>query len=75
MIRARLSNGTFLFGVDAGNLERLKKGQPLAIDLFALGGRDKLVIIYGDSMADIERDLKKVFGRLPPAQPFTEGHS
>lgn len=70
MMRARMTNGTFLFGIDAENIKRLKDGKPLVIDLTLLGGHDMLLITYGDTMADIKRDWEKANGPLPPAQPF-----
>lgn len=71
MIRARLSDGRFLFGVDAENVRRLKAGQPLVIDLTMMGGKDQLVIVYGDTLQDIVRELEAAHdGPLPPAQPW-----
>lgn len=72
MIRILLADGTFLFGVDAENVRRLKDGQPLNIDLTMSGGSDKVVIMYGETMADIVREIEAASGqKLPPAQPFT----
>lgn len=71
MIRARLSNGTFLMGIDAENVRRLQKGMPLVIDLHQLGGTDKVLIVYGPTMHDIMAQLEEVQGSpLPPAMPY-----
>lgn len=71
MIRIRLSDGTFIFGVDAENVRRLKAGQPLNIDLTPLGGTDRLIVMYGETMADIVREIETATGqKLPPAQPL-----
>lgn len=70
MIRARLSNGTFVFGIDAENVKRLRLGKPIVIDLAELGGTDKLCIMYGTTMADILREMEEATGqKLPPVQP------
>lgn len=71
MIRATLSDGRFLFGIDAENVKRLRQGMPLVLDLTLLGGTDKVMVMYGETMADIVKELEGATGgRLPPAQPF-----
>lgn len=71
MIRARLSDGTFLFGIDAENVKRLKGGKPLNLDLRQLGGTEQVVVIYGETMQEIVDELEKATGRkLPPAMPL-----
>lgn len=71
MLRARLSNGDFLFGIDAENVKRLKAGKPLVIDLTLMGGRNKLMICYGETLADIKREWEAVSGQpLPPESPL-----
>ncbi len=71
MLRARLSNGTFLLGMDATNVKRLKAGDPIVVDLSLLGGRDRFMLVYGDTLQAIMQELERVTGeKLPPAQPF-----
>lgn len=71
MIRARLSNGTYLMGIDAENVKRLKAGQPIEIDLTLLGGTDKVVLMYGETMQAIVDELQEASGqKLPTAQPM-----
>lgn len=71
MIRARLSNGTFLMGLDAENIRRLKFDQPIEIDLSLLGGTDKVLLVYGETMQDILDELEAVSGqKLPAPQPM-----
>jgi hypothetical protein len=70
MIQVRLSNGDFLFGIDAENVKRLQAGDPMVFDMTKLGGTDKLLIMYGDTMADIVKELEDAMGPLPPAQPM-----
>jgi hypothetical protein len=76
MIRARLTDGTFLLGVDAENLRRLTAGQTLVVDLSGMGGHDTFIMLYGETMADIMAELETLQGGpLPPAQPFGEGNA
>lgn len=73
MIRATLSDGRFLFGIDAENVRRLKAGMPLIFDLTLTGGTDTVLIVYGETMADILRELEsKNGGPLPVAMPFRD---
>lgn len=70
MIRARLSDGRFLLGFDAENIRRLQAGEGIVVDLSAHGGTDRIIIVYGNTLADIMDDLTQAFGTLPPAQPM-----
>lgn len=66
MLRARLSNGAFLLGIDAENVRRLKDGEPILVSLAELGGTDDVVILFGETVADIIRELETITGqRLP----------
>lgn len=74
MIRARLSDGTFLLGIDAENVRRLKDGKPIYVNLRQLGGSDQVLIMYGDDQQAILQELEKANGgALPPAQPLPPG--
>lgn len=74
MIRAKLTNGDLLFGVDAENIRRLtKQRKHIVIDLAQFGHDFRIMIMYGDTMADIQKELEAVNGPLPPAQPFIPG--
>ena len=71
MLRMRLSNGDFMFGIDAENVRRLKDGKPIVIDLKPMGGTDKLYIMYGETMEEIACEIERGIGHpLPPAQPW-----
>lgn len=73
MIRATLSDGRFLFGIDAENVRRLKGGMPLVFDLTLQGGTDRVMVMYGETMADILRELERNNGGpLPTAMPFSD---
>jgi predicted SpoU family rRNA methylase len=75
MIRARLSNGSFIFGIDAENVRRLKEGKPIYVDLRPMGGSDVFMLMYGDTLEDIEKELAEASGRpLPPATPMPREH-
>lgn len=69
MLRARLSNGAFVLGIDAENVRRLKKGQPIRVNLAELGGTDQVFIMYGETFEDIQRELEAASGS--PLPPYT----
>lgn len=68
MIRARLSNGDFLLGIDAENVKRMKAGMPLRIDLKSLGGTDTVMVMYGETMNDIMAELEEATGQKMPRE-------
>ena len=70
MLRARLSNESFLLGIDAENVRRLKAGQPIVIDLRSMGGHDTVLIVYGETLDDIAKEPESVAGPLPPIKPW-----
>lgn len=73
MIRATLTDGRFLFGIDAENVRRLKAGKPLVLDLTLIGGTDTVLVMYGETAGDIMRELEGATGGpLPPAMPFRD---
>jgi hypothetical protein len=73
MIRATLidqedpSKRTILLGLTAGNIDRLVKGEPIHCtgESVNIPGTDVL-IMYGDTPAEVVAELKKHF-ELPPA--------
>lgn len=70
MLKARMSDGTFILGIDAENVKRLKKGQPIIVCLAELGGTDDVLIMYGDTLQAIQDELERVSGR-PLPKPTT----
>ena len=73
MIRATLSDGRFLLGIDAENVKRMRDGKPIIVDLTTMGGRDTVIILYGETMADIVAELEGANGGpLPVAMPYRE---
>ena len=61
-----------ILGIDAENVRRLKDGRPIVKALSQFGGRDDILIIYGDTIEDIRLDLEKSLGPLPPSKPLPE---
>lgn len=58
MIKARLGDTGLLIGLSAGNVEKLRKGQPIVFDLSAVGlPAGKCVIIYGTTEETIAKEL------------------
>lgn len=67
MIKARAGNLVIL-GLEAGNVDRLKEGKPMAIKLRELGVETDsvVVIMYGDTQADIMAAIERETGLKPP---------
>ena len=69
MLRARTTDGTAILGLDAENVRRLQAGQPIQVNLEQMGGAQTVLIVYGQTVHDIARDLEQASGApLPPAQ-------
>lgn len=66
MLKARASNGVFILGLDAENIKRLKQGKPILLSLAELGGTDDIMLMAGDTVQDIMRDIEKASGRKLP---------
>lgn len=71
MIRARLSNGDYVFGIDAENVRRLKDDQPIIVDLAELGGAGRVMIVYKATLQQVMDDLERATGKPLPVQPRT----
>jgi len=71
MLRARASNGVFILGLDAENVRNLKDGQPILLSLAELGGKDDIMIVYGETLEAIKKDLEAASGApIPPSTPL-----
>ena len=68
MLIARASNGMIILGIDAENVRRLKEGKPILKSLAQFGGTDDVLIVYGDTLDDVQRILENSIGPLPKAQ-------
>lgn len=76
MLRARASNGTFILGIDAENVKRLKEGRPILVSLAELGGSDDVLIVYGETLQDIARELEEASGsKLPAPTPINKARN
>lgn len=50
MIKAKLNNGDLVFGLSEENIQRMKKGEPISINLKDMGLEDrKIMIAYGET--------------------------
>lgn len=72
MLIARAGNGMMILGIDAENVRRLKDGKPILKALSQFGGKDDILIIYGETLQDVRQQLEKAWGTLPTAQPLPE---
>ena len=76
MLRARMNDGTFILGIDAENVKRLKDGQPIIVCLSELGGMDDVLIMYGDTLQDIKNELERASGQpLPEPKSLDEARN
>jgi hypothetical protein len=54
-----------MFGLSEMNLQKLREGKPIGIDMSELGPTNetaKVLIFYGKTEADMERDFKEYIG-------------
>lgn len=48
-----------ILGLEEGNIELLKQGKPIPVDLAELGLSGQILITYGKTKADIFKDLQR----------------
>lgn len=72
MLRARTKDGLCILGLDAENIRRLTTGQPILVSLSQLGGTDDVMICYGETLEQIQRDLEKATGPFPRPTPLRQ---
>lgn len=68
MLIARATNGMMILGIDAENVKRLKEGKPILKSLAQFGGKDDVLIVYGETLDDVQRELERALGPLPKAR-------
>lgn len=51
------------FGISADNVKRLKKGQPIVIDLTEMGGEGEIMIFYGETTGDLIKTVQPYIGK------------
>jgi len=65
MIKAKTTDRdgypVFIFGLSDGNLELLRQGRPIAVDLRELGARGSVVIMWGATEEAIQAEMGKHF--------------
>ena len=52
----------YVLGLSALNLQRLREGKPITIELEALGGVGEVLLFAGENEADMARDLAALIG-------------
>lgn len=60
-------------GLDAENIRRLTNGQPIHIELEQLGGTDKILIMAGETLADVAKEIEEATGITLPKFDLPEG--
>lgn len=74
MLIAHAASGLMILGLDAENVKRLKEGQPILKSLAQFGGTDDILIVYGETLDDVRKQLEKAFGALPQeSKPLVNG--
>ena len=74
MLIAHRVDGLMILGIDAENVRRLKAGQPILKALSQFGGHDDILIIYGDTLDDVQRELEKTMGPMPQPHDLPKPH-
>lgn len=69
MLVARLSNGTFIVGIEERNVELLKQKKPFVLDLRLHGGHDFVALVYGKTLDEVMADIRSHVD-VPPAKPM-----
>lgn len=72
MYRAKLSDGSFIIGLDAEEVEKIKETGALQIDLRLMEGNDLVTIMYADTYSELEAKLIGIFGGPLPMNPWPE---
>lgn len=58
----RTDGPLYAFGLSAGNVRRLKAGEPIAVDLSPMGGRGRILIFYGATERQMMAELREFIG-------------
>jgi hypothetical protein len=70
MIKAKLSNGALLLGIEERNIAHFRAGHPLFLHGAEIGGFadvTQLIIVYGTTLKDVYEQLNDATGgQLPP---------
>ena len=63
----------YLFGLSELNLQRLREGKPITIQLEPMGGVGEILIMAGETEADIARELADLIGPQTVVHGLKEG--
>lgn len=55
----------FVFGLSDGNIERLREGKPILVELAPLGGEGRVAIFWGETEEAMAADILKTFPGTP----------
>jgi hypothetical protein len=80
LIKAKLSDGSLVLGIESRNVDKLKDGQPIHVHGTEIGGFDgatQIYIMYGETLRDVYDELNEASGgQLPPfEEPQRQEHS
>lgn len=53
---------SYAFGLSKRNIQLLKQGRPINVDLAPMGGTGSVMIFYGKTEQDMARDLAEFVG-------------
>ena len=66
MLRAKLSDGTILLGLDANTVKRLQSGAPVQVSLASLGLTGNVALMYVETLGAIAAQLEATMGEKLP---------
>jgi hypothetical protein len=58
-----------MLGLSDGNIENLKQGMPIRVDLAEMGGTGDILIIYGKTESEMVQALQNAGIKLPGMDP------
>jgi len=61
----------YVFGLDAENMQRLRSGEPILVDLTQLGGTGEVLIYFGETMANLQHEIAEF---IPPPRLDSKGN-
>lgn len=60
------------FGIDARNVELLKQGKPIIIDLAEMGGKGEVMLFYGETTGDLIETIQPFVGAKTEVKDMLE---